>query len=45
MKKIVKMRSRGLSYQTIAGIFNLWKVATRTGEGIWYAKTVRDLLL
>ena len=44
MKKIEEMRSRGLSYQAIADILNLWKVATRTSEGIWHAKTIRELV-
>ena len=42
-KKIQAMRERGQSYQLIADAFNLWKVSTRTGDGKWYAKTIRDL--
>jgi hypothetical protein len=43
-KKILAMRERGLSYQTIADAFNLWKVATRTGDGKWHSKTIRELI-
>lgn len=43
VKKVEEMRDRGLSYQAIADIFNLWKVATRTGEGKWYGKTIREI--
>ena len=42
-KKIQSMRGRGLSYQMIADIFNLWKVVTRTGKGQWHSKTVREI--
>lgn len=42
-KKIRAMRERGLSYQTIAIFFNLWKIATRTGNGQWHSKTVREV--
>ncbi len=42
-KKIKLMRERNLSYQTIAESFNIWKVPTRTKEGVWHPKTVRDL--
>ena len=42
-KKILAMRDRGLSYEAIANAFNLWKIATRTGEGQWHAKTIREL--
>lgn len=41
--KINEMRDRGQSYQQIADAFNLWGVKTRTGEGQWHAKTVRDI--
>jgi hypothetical protein len=42
-KKIQAMRERGLSYQTISDAFNLWKIATRTREGKWHAKTIREM--
>lgn len=42
-KKIETMRERGMSYQTIANIFNLWKIATPTGNGQWHSKTVREV--
>ena len=32
-KKIKAMRERGLAYQAIADIFNLWGVKTRSGQG------------
>jgi hypothetical protein len=38
------IRERGLSYQSIADTFNLWKVATRTGQVKLYGKTVKELL-
>lgn len=43
--KAGEMRGRGLSYQTIANSFNLWKVRTRTGEGTWHSKTIRDICM
>jgi hypothetical protein len=43
--KIQAMRERGLSYQAIADAFNLWKISTRTGDGQWHAKTIRELIL
>ena len=42
-KKIKAMRERGLAYQAIADIFNLWGVKTRSGEGRWHSKTVREV--
>ena len=42
-RKVKDLRESGLSYQKIAEMFNLWRVETRSGEGIWHAKTVRDL--
>ncbi len=42
-RKVETMRERGLSYQSIADSFNLWKVATRTGGGQWHPKTVREI--
>ena len=44
-KKIQAMRERGISYQAIADGFNLWKIFTRTGDGQWYAKTIRELVM
>lgn len=41
--KIQAMRERGISYQVIADAFNLWKVSTRTGDGKWHSKTVREI--
>lgn len=41
--KIEGMRDRGLSYQAIADLFNIWQVSTRTGEGKWHPKTIREL--
>ena len=43
VKKIQKLRNRGLSYQKIADLFNLWRVETRSGDGLWYGKTIREL--
>lgn len=42
-KKIQLMRQKGLTYQEISDLFNIWKVNTRSRNGKWYAKTVRDL--
>ncbi|RPJ65518.1 MAG: hypothetical protein EHM20_17770 [Alphaproteobacteria bacterium] len=42
-RKIKELRARGLSYQVIADLFNLWKIKTRSGEGQWYPKTIRDI--
>lgn len=42
-KKIQAIRERGLSYHSIADSFNLWKIATRTGDGQWHSKTVREI--
>ena len=44
-KKIQTMKERGLSYQSISDAFNLWKIPTRTGEGNWHGKTVREVYL
>lgn len=39
------MRERGISYQAIADAFNLWKISTRIGDGQWFAKTIRELVM
>ncbi len=44
-RKIQVMRERGLSYQQIADTFNLWKISTRTGDGQWYSKSIRDIVM
>lgn len=36
---------RGDSFQVIANKFNIWRVPTRSGEGMWHPKTIRDLIL
>lgn len=41
--KINELRKKGQSYQAIADLFNLWKISTRTGAGVWYSKTVREI--
>lgn len=41
--KIKELRQRELSYQAIADLFNLWKIKTRSGEGQWHPKTIRDI--
>lgn len=43
--KVQDLRKQGLSNQKIADLFNLWSVGTSSGEGKWYAKTVRWLIL
>lgn len=40
--KVQLLRQRGLSYQKIADLLNLWRVETISGDGKWHAKTVRD---
>ncbi len=42
-KKIQTMRVRGLTYQQIADLFNLWGVQKRTCAGKWHSKTVREI--
>lgn len=42
-KKVQRLRKKGMSYQKIADLFNLWRIETRTREGMWHAKTVREL--
>lgn len=42
-KKINDLRQRGFTYQKIADVLNFWKVGTRSGEGKWFGKTVREL--
>lgn len=41
--KIQEMRARGMSYQAIADAFNLWRIPTRSREGKWFSKTIKDL--
>lgn len=43
-KKVQRLREQGLSYQSIADLFYLWRIETRSGEGMWYSKTVSDLV-
>jgi len=43
-KKIGELKAKKLSYQAIADLFNLWKIKTSSGEGVWHPKTVRDLI-
>lgn len=42
-RKVKEMRARGLSYQAISDLLNLWRINTRTGNGKWHAKSVRDI--
>ena len=42
VKKVERLRENGMSYQKIADLFNLWRIDTRSGEGKWYAQTVRN---
>lgn len=41
--KVKKLRNKGLSYQRIADLFNLWRVKTKSGQGIWHPKTIKDI--
>jgi len=41
--KIRAMREEGQSFKAIADKFNLWKIPTRTGDGVWHPKTIRDI--
>lgn len=43
VKKVESMRKQGMSYQKIADLFNLWRIGTRSGEGRWFPKSVREL--
>jgi len=43
-EKVREMRERGLSYHTIADKFNALKIKTRSNNGKWYGKTVRDII-
>ncbi|MGB0454349.1 MAG: hypothetical protein ACPGJV_11625 [Bacteriovoracaceae bacterium] len=43
LKKVESMRERGLSYQRIADLLNIWNIKTRSGDGKWHAKTVREM--
>lgn len=42
-RKVTELREKGKSYQEIADVFNLWRIPTRSGEGGWHGKTVREL--
>lgn len=42
-KKIQTMRVRGLTYQQIADLPNLWGVQKRTCPGKWHSKTVGEI--
>ena len=44
-KKIISLRTRGDTYQKISDLFNLWKIPTKSKAGVWYPKTVREILL
>lgn len=44
IRKIMKLRERGMSFHKIAARLNYWRIPTRSGEGKWHAKTVRDQL-
>lgn len=44
VKKVIRFRQQGLSYQKIADLLNLWRIETKSGEGKWYPKTVQDLV-
>jgi hypothetical protein len=41
--KIRAMKEEGQSFQGIADKFNLWKIPTRSGEGMWHPKTIREI--
>lgn len=43
--KMQELRSQGHSYDKIAQILNAMKVQTRMQKGVWYAKTVRQILI
>ncbi len=42
-RKVERLRKRGLSYQRIADLFNLWRIDTRSGGGKWHAESVRNV--
>jgi DNA invertase Pin-like site-specific DNA recombinase len=43
-QKANELRNKGKSYQEIADIFNLWKISTSSGKGIWHGKTIRKII-
>lgn len=43
VKKIICLRERGLSYNNISELLNLWKVDTKSKNGKWFPQTVRDI--
>lgn len=45
IEKMIALRQQGNSYGKIADILNTMKVRTRTNKGVWYPKTVRQVLL
>jgi len=45
VEKARALRSQGHSYQKIADILNAMKIPTKSRKSIWYAKTVRGILL
>lgn len=42
---VESFRRSGYSYQKIADLLNQHKVETKSKEGVWYSKVVRDVLL
>ena len=45
VKKVQGLRAQGLSYQKIAGLFNLWRIRTKTGGGIRYGQNIKGIML
>ncbi len=45
IEKVKSLREQGFSYQSIANIFNSLKIPTKSKKAIWYAKTIRSLVL
>jgi hypothetical protein len=45
IEKARLLREQGLSYEKIAAVLNAMGIKTRSRRALWYAKTVRDILL
>jgi len=44
LSKIIVLKQRGLSYQKIAYLLNVWRIKTAPGQGEWHVKTVRGIV-
>ncbi|PIK13975.1 recombinase family protein [Halobacteriovorax sp. JY17] len=44
IEKMKEFRAKGYSYRKIAEILNVLKVPTKTKKGLWYGKTIYQVL-